>query len=282
MPQLDHDRYDRELQAETLKLAQAVHDADPAHRVPTCPDWTLAQLAAHVGFGHRWAAVIVERRATEPVPHDKADDLQAPEGAEERSRWLLAGARRLGDAVREAGPQTGVWTWADDRTAGFWLRRITHDTLVHRLDAELAVGREVTLAPDLAADSVSDLLEMFSVLPRIDDFPALAELRGSGQLLHFHATDPGLGLAGEWLARRTPSGVVWEHGGGQADAALRGRALDLLLVLSRRAPWTAPSWKPRAIPSCSPTGWSTAGWTPPEQARSTGRPAQRRFLTQWS
>jgi hypothetical protein len=97
------------------------------------------------------------------------------------------------------------------------------------------VGREVTLAPDLAADSVSDLLEMFSVLPRIDDFPALAELRGSGQLLHFHATDPGLGLAGEWLARRTPSGVVWEHGHGQADAALRGRALDLLLVLSRRA-----------------------------------------------
>jgi hypothetical protein len=69
-----------------------------------------------------------------------------------------------------------VWTWADDQTAGFWLRRITHDTLVHRLDAELAVGREVTLAPDLAADSVSDLLEMFSTLPRIDDFPALAEL----------------------------------------------------------------------------------------------------------
>jgi uncharacterized protein (TIGR03083 family) len=184
-----------------------VHDADPAHRVPT-----------------------------EPVPHDQTDDLQVPEGAEERSRWLLAGARRLGDAVREAGPQTGGWTWADDKTAGFWLRRITHDTLVHRLDAELAVGREVALAPDLAADSVSDLLEMFSVLPRIDDFPALAELRGSGQLLHFHATDPGLGLAGEWLARRTPSGVVWEHGHGPADAALRGRALDLLLVLSRRAP----------------------------------------------
>jgi uncharacterized protein (TIGR03083 family) len=236
MPQLDFDRYDRELQAETLKLAEAVHDADPAHRVPTCPDWTLAQLAEHVGFGHRWAAVIVERRATKPVPHDQADDLEVPEGAEERFRWLLAGARRLADAVREAGPRAGVWTWADDKTAGFWLRRITHDTLVHRLDAELAVGREVTLAPDLAADSVSDLLMMFSTLPRIDDFPALAELRGSGQLLHFHATDPGLGLAGEWLARRTPSGVVWEHGHGLADATLRGRALDLLLVLSRRAP----------------------------------------------
>ena len=236
MPQLDYDRYDIELQAETAKFAAAVHDADLAQQVPTCPAWTLAQLTAHVGFSHRWAAVIVERRATTPVPNDQADDLQVPEGAEERSRWLLAGARRLGDAVREAGPQTGLWTWADERTAGFWLRRMTHDTLVHRLDAELAVGRDVTLAPDLAADSVSDLLDMFSTLPRIDDFPALAELRGSGQTLHFHAIDPGLGVAGEWLARRTPSGVEWEHGHGWGDAALRGRALDLLLVLSRRAP----------------------------------------------
>jgi hypothetical protein len=202
-----------------------VHDADPAHRVPT-----------------------------EPVPHDQTDDLQVPEGAEERSRWLLAGARRLGDAVREAGPQTGGWTWADDKTAGFWLRRITHDTLVHRLDAELAVGREVALAPDLAADSVSDLLEMFSVLPRIDDFPALAGLRGSGQLLHFHATDAGLGLAGEWLARRTPSGVVWEHGHGQ----------------SRRRPA-----RPRAGPAAGAEPASPAGRFP---AGSLGRSRAARPL----
>jgi uncharacterized protein (TIGR03083 family) len=113
----------------------------------------------------------VERRATGPVPHDQTDDLQVPEGAEQRSHWLRAGARRLADAVREAGPTTGVWSWAEDQSAGFRLRRITHDTLVHRLDAELAVGRAVAVAPDLAADSVSDLLDLFRVLPRIDDFP---------------------------------------------------------------------------------------------------------------
>lgn len=235
MPQLGYERYDTELQAETAKFAAAVHDADPTHPVPTCPAWTLAQLTAHVGFGQRWAAVIVERRAAAPVPHDQVDDLQVPADAEERSRWLLDGARRLADAVRQAGPRTSVWSWADDKTVGFWLRRITHDTLVHRLDAELAVGREVALAPELAADSVSDLLDMFSVLPRVDDFPALAQLRGSGQTLHFHATDKGLGSNGEWLARRTPSGVAWEHRHGRSGVTLRGPALDLLLVLSRRA-----------------------------------------------
>ena len=130
-----------------------------------------------------------------------------------------------------------MWSWADDQTAGFWLRRITHDTLVHRLDAELAEGRPISaLAPDMAADSVSDLLEMFSILPRIDDFPALSRLRGHGQTLHFHATDPGLATAGEWLAHHAPSGVEWEHRHAPADATLRGPALDLLLVLSRRAP----------------------------------------------
>ena len=86
---------------------------------------------------------------------------------------------------------------ADDQTAGFWLRRITHDTLVHRLDAELAVGRAVAVTPDLAADGVCDLLDLFRVLPRIDDFSALAGLRGHGQTLHFHATDPDLGAAGD-------------------------------------------------------------------------------------
>ena len=54
------------LKAETAKFAAAVGDADPARPVLTCPAWTLAQLTAHVGFGHRWAALIVERRATAP------------------------------------------------------------------------------------------------------------------------------------------------------------------------------------------------------------------------
>jgi Mycothiol maleylpyruvate isomerase N-terminal domain len=118
MPYLRDDRYDAELQAEMASFAAAVRDADPARPVPTCPAWTLAQLTAHVGFGHRWAAVTVERRATGPVPNDQADDLQVPQDAEERSRWLLAGAPagrrgprgRSGDRRMELGrgPDGGV------------------------------------------------------------------------------------------------------------------------------------------------------------------------------
>jgi uncharacterized protein (TIGR03083 family) len=229
---LGDDRYHAALEAETAGFAEAVHDADPARPVPTCPAWTLAQLTEHVGQAQRWVTVVLERRA--PVPNAHVP-VRVPQDPDERSAWLVAGARRLGQAVREVGPQTEVWSWSQDHTAGFWLRRTTHDTLVHRVDAELAVGREAAVDPDLAADGVADLLAMFAVLSRVDDFPELAELAGDGQTLHFCATDEGLGAAGEWLVRREPSGLAWEPAHGPADVTVRGRAADLLVVLARRA-----------------------------------------------
>src|SRR6266704_1798496 len=67
-----------------------------------------------------------------------------------------------------------------------------------------------------------------------------SDLCGDGQSLHFHATDPGLSGAGEWLVTRTPSGVTVVRGHGKADVALRGPAASLLLVLTRRLPPSAP------------------------------------------
>ena len=238
MERLSDGRYAAALAAETARVAAAVLDADPAGRVPTCPAWSLGQLVAHVGFGHRWAALIVETRADRPVSHDRVDDLEVPADADARSRWLESGARRLVEAVRAAGAGARVWSWSEEQTPGFWLRRITHDTLVHRVDAELAVGTAVDIDPDLAADGVSDLLDMFRVLPTVDDFPDLAALRGDGQVLHFRATDAELGVAPSWTVRRTPAGIVWDHREGAGDVVVRGRAAELLQVLSRRQPLT--------------------------------------------
>jgi len=246
MTWLGYDRYCTELEAEAGRIADAVYDADLALRVPTCPEWTLVDLVQHVGAAHRWAADMIERRVTAPVRPERADPPPEPDA---RSAWLLAGARRLNEAVRAAGPQAAVWSWSTDQTAGFWSRRILHDTLVHRFDAEIAVGRAaqredrslrgpqsqashtVAVAPDLAADSVSDLLATFAVIAAREPDHGL---RGTGETLHFHATDEGLDSAGEWLVRRTPAGVEWEHGHAKGDVAVRGPAADLILVLSRR------------------------------------------------
>ena len=232
MAGLGYERYYRELEAETERLAAAVSDADLTSPVPTCPEWTLGQLVGHVGYGHRWAAGMIERRAGEPEPivREEVPDQAGPRGA-----WLMAGARRLAAAVRECGPDTAVWTWRAEKTAGFWLRKLVHDGLVHRLDAELTFGRDGPVAADLAADGVADLLMSVAALsPPDSPDPIFARLCGNGQILHFHATDAGLGAAGEWLVRRTPAGVVWEHRHSRADVTARGPARGLLLVLNRR------------------------------------------------
>lgn len=234
MARLAFDRFYAELEAETEKLAAAVSAADPSSSVATCPEWTLEQLVRHVGTGHRWAAGMVERRVSAPEPMDQSE---VPEGTGPRSAWLLAGARRLAAAVRECGPDAAVWTWAAEQTAGFWLRKMVHDGLIHRFDAELAVGQGGSVAADLAADGVTDLLVSIATLSPPDSAdPIFAKLCGRGQTLHFHATDPGLGAAGEWLIRRTPAGVTWGHRHGAANVTVSGPARQLLLLLNRRIP----------------------------------------------
>jgi uncharacterized protein (TIGR03083 family) len=236
MAPLRTDRYLDALAGQSVLFANALHSADLQLRVPTCPDWTLHQLAEHLGRAHRWATAIVTRRASAPLDPGALGIAAAPGDPGGLGTWLREGADELVDAIRAAGPQTPVWTWGDDQSAGFWARRMTHETTVHRADAELALGRTFALEADLAADAISEWLSLLSSVQLARWRPGLAALRGTGQILHLHSTDPGLGEAGEWIVRRTPSGPVWEPGHAKGDVAVRGAVVDLLLVLMRRIP----------------------------------------------
>jgi hypothetical protein len=79
-----------------------------------------------------------------------------------------------------------VWTMTGMRPAGFWVRCRAYEAAVHLADAQLAAGREV----DLAADGIDEWLGLIAAGPA-------PELRGDGQSLHLHATDPGLSGTGE-------------------------------------------------------------------------------------
>ncbi|MGH3828019.1 MAG: maleylpyruvate isomerase family mycothiol-dependent enzyme [Pseudonocardiaceae bacterium] len=236
MAPLSHDRYLDALSAQSALFAEALPGADPQLPVPTCPGWTLHRLTEHLGQAHRWATAIVTRRATAPLDPSTLGQDGAPEDPGGLGAWLREGAAALADAMRAAGPQTSVWSFADDHSVGFWARRQAHETAVHRADAELALGREFALDADLAADAISEWLSLLCLPQAVERRPELTALRGEGQTLHLHATDPGLGESGEWTVRRTPSGPVWEPGHAQGDVAVRGAAVDLLLVLMRRVP----------------------------------------------
>ena len=238
------ERFFAELRACTAELA-AIVDGDLDRPVPTCPGWTFRQLATHVGRGHRWAAQIMATRATAPIPTREVPDGKFPENPAQHAPWLNAGADLVVEAVTAAGDDP-VWTPAGIRPARFWARRRAHEAAVHLADAQLAAGRHVDLAPYVAADATDEWLAL------IAEDPARAQdLRGDGQTLHIHATDPALSgpdpsapgssVPGEWLITRTPSGVTVDHGHAKADVAVRAPAVSLLLVLTRRLPPSDPA-----------------------------------------
>ncbi|HUZ26435.1 MAG TPA: maleylpyruvate isomerase family mycothiol-dependent enzyme [Streptosporangiaceae bacterium] len=228
------EQYYAQIEAGAAAIAALVDDGDLARPIPTCPDWTLRELAIHVGRAHRWAAAITGTRSAEFIPFKSVPDGRFPDDPAQRAPWLTAGAQRAIAAISGAGDDL-VWAFGELVPARFWGRRMCHETLVHSADAQLAAGRRPDIDPRVAADAIDEWLTVTSgpLYGRPD--PRAAALP-PGRVLHVHATDEGLDGAGEWLISHGPDGVAVQPGHGKGDAALTGPAAALLLVLVRRAP----------------------------------------------
>lgn len=225
----DHGRWCAALDAEGPRLVDVSAAANPAAPVPTCPGWTTARLARHVGQIHRWADAIVRDRRRERLDPRQLE-LGWPEDWELAPAWLASGVSSVVATLGHADPEAQVWTWGLDQRVRFWSRRLLHETTVHRTDLEQATGRSPEIDAEVAIDGVDELLEN---LPARTSFsPALAELRGQGETIHLHATDG----PGEWVIYLEPEGFRSEHGHLKATSAIQARASDLLLLLYRRLP----------------------------------------------
>lgn len=227
---------------QTEHVVTMARGADLDQQVPTCPDWDLRALLGHIGQGHRFGADTVRRRVTGPDELTAPTSIPVPDEATALADWLVAGARELVDTVVSVGPDQPVWNFSGTgQQAGFWLRRMVHDTAVHRADVARTVDQPYRFDAELAADGISEWLMLVTADGALVARPEVAaQLRGHGQTLHLHATDssPSLGEAGEWLIRRGSDVVTWEHGHEKADVAVRGSAGDLLLALLGRIPST--------------------------------------------
>jgi uncharacterized protein (TIGR03083 family) len=235
MLQPDRDQYFAEISASAARLAEIARAHDPDLPVPTCPDWALRQLATHIGRVHRWAAHIVTTRSADDVPFSSVPDGRYPAGPAERAAWLRAGADRIIGAITDAG-DSPVWAFGRQAPAGFWARRQSHETMVHRADAELAVGCDVVLDAHLAADGIDEWLGMATGSRRPADGTA-ALPTGSSLRLQVTGSDQAPG----WLITGSPTGLGLQRspqsaaGGAQAaDVTVSGPADRLLLVLVRR------------------------------------------------
>lgn len=220
---------------ETARFVAVVKDADPATAVPSCPGWTLADLVKHTGSVQRWFSVLLRARIQEP-PRKREVDLRLPEQEDGYADWLAESATVAADAFAATGPNVPMWAWGADQHARFWARRMLFETLVHRTDAELALGLRPAIDRPVAVDGIDEFLVN---LPFATFFaPKVAHLRGPDRTIRFRATD------GDevWVVRLRSDGFGLDTAhpaAATADATLQGTAADLLQLVYGRLPYEA-------------------------------------------
>lgn len=173
--------------------------------VPGCPGWEVAELAGHLGGVHRWASAVLRCGQLRPEPEPVGDPIG----------WYAAGWPPLLDVLGGVDPTTPCWGFGPTpHTAGFWTRRMAHETALHLVDLQLAAGLPPSMPDDLAVDGIDEVLEVMA--PR--------------QVARGRAPADPPAVTVEWGSDHRLLGA------GPAKATIHGGPLDLLLLLWKRRP----------------------------------------------
>ncbi len=204
------------LAVEVAAYSAALRGGSLEAPVDACPGWTLRDLTLHLGTVHRWGADSVGADGPPAQRDAVVDDLDLAD-------WFDEGAAEL-QALLAADPHAPAWTFLPPRTAASWARRQAFETLVHRIDAQRAVGAvQRPVDPAAAADGVEEVVTGF--LPR--------QLRLGRSTLPAAAVR----LVG------ADSGRAWLLGDGDPAATLTAPDVDLLLLLWRRLDRTGATFR---------------------------------------
>ncbi|MGA9077326.1 MAG: maleylpyruvate isomerase family mycothiol-dependent enzyme [Acidimicrobiales bacterium] len=220
---MDTDEYLDQLRIEGGRLVTAARAA-PSVPVPSCPEWDMGQLLAHIEAIHRWVAEILATKATARVTRiGVGDDV----GFADLAAAYDAGLAALVAAFEVTDPAEPVWNWSADAPApaAFWFRRMAQETSVHRWDAEAAAGTPTAIDAALAVDGVDEYLGFVARYVAVHPIEELAST------LSLVADDAGrswrLGMAPDRLTADDPQA---------AQATVTAAASDLYLWLLHRTP----------------------------------------------
>ena len=208
----------RALETEGRRLIDVAR-ADLGLPVPSCPDWTTADLLRHVAGVWEAFRVIVESASTDPP--DFGALVEAPAAPDELPAFATERLDVLVAAMSAADPDRPRWSWMGVKPTAALLRRVHLETLVHRVDAELAAQDRTPVDPSVALDGLEELLTE-SLAERSENLPS-----GS---LHLHQIDGD----GEFMLDVADGAVVVSREHAKGDAALRAGGEDLLLAMRGR------------------------------------------------
>ncbi|MDX6328820.1 MAG: hypothetical protein QOI83_1203, partial [Streptomycetaceae bacterium] len=201
------------LRREGLLLADAAGQAKLTAKVPPCPGWQVRDLVRHQGVVHRWAARFVTEGRTDAARMEE----DGPEDGVLLS-WFREGHAHLVAGLAAAPPDLDCWYFLPAPSPlAFWARRQAHETTVHRVDAEAALGKDLTpIGTAFATDGVDELLTGFHV-------GAKSRVRSERpRSLRVRAVDAPAGQ-GDWLMHLSADPLRTERAGmGPADCTVRG------------------------------------------------------------
>lgn len=212
----------------------AASPAGLSAEVPPCPGWQVRDLIQHVGRIYRWVRSHASLgTASRPAGADELQIEVPPEAA--LVEWWDGEYQQLMNLLTELDPAQPAWNWAPaPKQAGFWHRRMAHETAVHRWDAQMAVGQVEPIEARLAIDGVAEVLDSWLPAGRRR---GPADRTGVVQLV---ATD----AEHQWFVRLRGAGVAlldtdtWlDHDDHHTRVLARGTASDLLLALYGRVPF---------------------------------------------
>jgi uncharacterized protein (TIGR03083 family) len=189
--------------------------------VPSCPGWTVDDLVRHVAevYEHKIACTLLGK-APEPWPPEWPTDRDPIE-------WFTDAHARLLEMFdrSEATTPSATW-WPPDQTVGFWARRMAHETVVHRVDAELAANVQTPIDPGLGADGIDEILRRMLA----GDWSEDADDAATGQRVVVSSAGH------RWDVVLARDAVTIEDGPGESDALLEGDPSDVDLWLWGRVP----------------------------------------------
>ncbi|MER7106835.1 maleylpyruvate isomerase family mycothiol-dependent enzyme [Streptomyces sp. NPDC000229] len=221
----EHIKY---LAIEGQLLADTAERAGTGAPVPTCPGWQVRDLLRHTGMVHRWATAFVTEGYTSYQPAAGEPDLDGGELLD----WFREGHGRLVTALTEAPDTLECWAFLPAPSPrAFWARRQAHETAVHRVDAQAALGPGAARTPEpepaFAADGIDELLCGMHAREK-----SRVRTPEPG-VLRVRATDTG----DVWSVRLSDQAPRVERTAeGPADCELSGRAAQLYLTLWNRPP----------------------------------------------
>ena len=228
---MDRSRYLDLLQLDGRLLGDAAsRDLDAP--VPTCPGWTVRDAVDHVAevYEHKIASIALGGTRPDPWPPHR-DHADRWDEAADPLRWFADAHDRLLAVLSRTDPAAPSWTWwPPDQTAGFWVRRMAHETAMHRVDVQAAFGRPTPVDVELAIDGIDEVLTMMLA----DDWSTLPQPGSTGTVIVETASE-------RWLVTMTPDLVTTEPvpANATAETHVSGDPGSVLLWLWGRAPDSA-------------------------------------------